>query len=183
MLKSFEEIEYPEDYQYASTKADYKPLRFYVDHLPRSVSLDIFLGYFSTSSLKLLSAEFANFIADGGYVRIIMNHFISDSDRGLFDSDCEGEILLFDEIVRNPATLRNVIENGGKHFFNCLKYLMRNGQLQIISVKYRGVEQSHVKKMILFDGKEYISTSGSVNFTASGLVRNSENLIVTAPWN
>jgi superfamily II DNA or RNA helicase len=37
--------------------------------------------------------------------------------------------------------------------------------------------------MILFDGIDYISTSGSVNFTASGLARNSENLVVAAPWN
>lgn len=184
MQKSFDDIEYPFDYQYSSSKENFKPLRFYIDHLPRAISIDIFLGYFSTSSLQLLSVEFAQFIADGGVVRIIMNHFLSPQDKELFlDTDDEQNFVLFEEISANAQLLRKIIAEGGGHFFNCLKYLIKIKRIIIFSVKYKGTEQTHVKKMILYDGTTHISTTGSVNFTASGLIRNSENLIVSAPWN
>jgi len=184
MQKSFDDIEYPFDYQYSSSKENFKPLRFYIDHLPRATSIDIFLGYFSTSSLQLLSVEFAQFIADGGVVRIIMNHFLSPQDKDLFlDAKDELNFVLFEEASSNAQLFRKIITEGGSHFFNCLKYLIKIERIQIVSVKYKGTEQTHVKKMILYDGKTHVSSTGSVNFTASGLVRNSENLIVSAPWN
>ena len=37
--------------------------------------------------------------------------------------------------------------------------------------------------MILFDGKDYILTEGSINFTLPALLKNSESFQVEAPWN
>ena len=37
--------------------------------------------------------------------------------------------------------------------------------------------------MILFDGKEHISTEGSINFTLPALLKNSESFQVETPWN
>ena len=180
----FHEIIYPPDYQYSSSREEFKPLKFYVDHFPNALSIDIFLGYFSTSSLQLLSVEFAQFIANGGVVRIIMNHFLSPNDLELFKDNNDDDIVLnFEDISSNSSLLRKIIEEGGSHFFNCLRYLIKSNRIKIVAVKYKGTEQTHVKKMVLFDGKNHISTTGSLNFTASGLMRNSENLIVSAPWN
>jgi hypothetical protein len=113
-----------------------------------------------------------------------MNHFLSPQDKDLFiDAKDELNFVLFEEISSNAQLFRKIITEGGSHFFNCLKYLIKIERIQIVSVKYKGTEQTHVKKMILYDGKTHVSSTGSVNFTASGLVRNSENLIVSAPWN
>ena len=37
--------------------------------------------------------------------------------------------------------------------------------------------------MILYDGKDYISTEGSINFTLPALIKNSESFQVETPWN
>ena len=36
--------------------------------------------------------------------------------------------------------------------------------------------------MVLYDGHDYISTDGSINFTLSALTKNSESFEVNAPW-
>src|SRR5690606_4634807 len=71
----------------------------------------------------------------------------------------------------------------GLHFFDCLKYLLKMGRLEILPVKFNEVNLAHCKSMILFDGEDYIITDGSINFTLSALLKNSESFQVEAPWN
>ena len=54
--------------------------------------------------------------------------------------------------------------------------------VKILPVKFNDVDLAHCKTMTLFDGKDYITTDGSINFTLNALTKNSESFEVNAPW-
>lgn len=180
--KTFREIEFPPTYKYSSD-GDFIPLEFYLDVFPVAKKIDLLLGYFSSNAFKVLAAGFAEFIAGGGSMRIVTNHVLTARDKlNLLESnllDDEDRIInLFEDVEE----LKNVISEYGQHFFDCLKYLKHNGRLEIVPVKFNDVDLAHCKKMILFDGENYISTDGSINFTLSALTKNSESFELNAPW-
>lgn len=180
--KKFKDIKFPPTYKYSSD-SDYIPLEFYLEVFPVAERIDLLLGYFSTNAFKVLATGFAQFIHNGGSLRIVTNHILSQTDKeNLFGSgeidDDDLVINIFEDIEKLTLT----ISEHGQHFFDCLKYLKSKGRLQIVPVKFNGVDLAHCKKMILFDGEDYISTDGSINFTLSALTKNSESFEVNAPW-
>ena len=74
MEKNFKQILYPEDLEYASD-GDRLPIEFYLDVLPASKEVYLKLGYFSSSAIQTLSYGFAQFIHNGGRIKIISNHY------------------------------------------------------------------------------------------------------------
>lgn len=180
--KRFKDIKFPETYKYSSD-SEHIPLEFYLDVFPVAEKVDLLLGYFSTNAFKVLASGFAQFIYNGGTLRIVTNHILSQTDKenllGSNEIDDDDVVInLFEDIDKLTST----ISEHGQHFFDCLKYLKSKGRLQIVPVKFNGVDLAHCKKMILFDGEDYISTDGSINFTLSALTRNSESFEVNAPW-
>lgn len=182
MAKSFRDISFPATYKYSSD-SEHIPLEFYEEAFPLAKNIDLLLGYFSSNAIKVLSKSFAEFIYNGGSIRIITNHVYSLKDReNLFQNDkIEDEdsiIDIFDDIEK----LEFELSDYGKHFFDCLKYLQKENRLKILPVKFNQVDLAHCKKMILFDGSDYISTDGSINFTLSAITKNMESFEVNAPW-
>jgi hypothetical protein len=182
-IKKFRDIKFPETYKYSSD-SDHIPLEFYLEVFPIAQKVDLLLGYFSTNAFKILGASFAQFIHNGGSMRIVTNHILSYQDKeNLLDKSLEYDdedivINIFSDIDK----LTKTINEFGQHFFDCLKYLKKNGRLEIVPVKFNGVDLAHCKRMILFDGEDFISTDGSINFTLSALTKNSESFEVNAPW-
>ena len=181
--KKFKEVDFPPTYKYSSD-SDYIPLEFYEETFPISTNIDLLLGYFSSNAIKVLSRSFAEFIYNGGKMRLITNHVYSFSDYEnlLNDISFKDE----DKIINIFSDLSEIEKNlsfEGKHFFDCLKYLLKNEKLEIVPVKFNNVELAHCKKMILFDGVDYILTEGSINFTLPALLKNSESFQVETPWN
>ncbi|WP_038005199.1 DEAD/DEAH box helicase family protein [Tenacibaculum sp. 47A_GOM-205m] len=179
---TFKDISFPCTYKYSSD-SDNIPLEFYEDTFPISKTIDLLLGYFSSNAIKVLSKSFAEFIYNGGKMRLVTNHFYSNSDYNhlLNNTKINNEdkiINIFEDIVE----LEKNLSQEGQHFFDCLKYLLNNKRLELIPVKFNKFDLAHCKKMILFDGNDYISTDGSINFTLSALIKNSESLQVDAPW-
>lgn len=179
----FKEIIFPPTYKYSSD-SDFIPLEFYEDCFPISKSIDLLLGYFSSNAIKVLSKSFAEFIYNGGKMRLITNHVYSKSDYEnlILDSNLKNEdkvINIFNDLIKIEENL----SSEGKHFFDCLKYLLNQGRLEIIPVKFNNFDLAHCKKMILFDGEDYIVTEGSINFTLPALLKNSESFQVETPWN
>lgn len=183
MTKSFRDINFPSTYKYSSD-SEHIPLEFYTEVFPISKRIDLLLGYFSSNAIKVLSKSFAEFIYSGGKMRLITNHIYSLSDY---------ENLIKDVTLKNEDKIINIftdiseIEKNlgfeGRHFFDCLKYLLKKNKLKIIPVKFNGVDLAHSKKMILYDGVDYIVTEGSINFTLPALLKNSESFHVETPWN
>jgi superfamily II DNA or RNA helicase len=177
-----ENVNFPTTYKYSSD-SDNIPLQFYEDAFPIAKKIDLLLGYFSSNAIKVLSKSFAEFIYNGGKMRLIINHFLNEDDfDNLIDNtkiNNEDKII---DIFSNLEELEKNLSKEGVHFFDCLKFLLKDKRLEIIPVKFNGFDLAHCKKMILYDGIDYISTDGSINFTLSALIKNSESFQVDAPW-
>jgi len=182
MGDSFRNINFPATYKYSSD-SEHIPLEFYNDTFPVAKKIDLFLGYFSSNAIKVLSKSFAEFVVNGGEMRIITNHVYSLKDKeNLIDqSSLENEDKIID-IFNDLEKLEFELSDYGQHFFDCLKYLQKEKRLIIQPVKFNNVDLAHCKKMILYDGYDYISTDGSINFTLSALTKNSESFEVNVPW-
>lgn len=182
MILKFKDIPFPKIYKYASD-SEHIPLEFYEFAFPVAKTIDILLGYFSTNSIKFLSESFAEFIFNGGQMRIITNHQLNFKDKfHLFeDTSLQNEDRVVD-IFKNVDHLVSELGENGQHFFDCLKFLLKKNLLKIVPVKFNKVNLSHCKEMILYDGDNYISINGSINFTLSALIKNSESFEVNVPW-
>ncbi len=182
-MTKFKEIAFPPTYKYSSD-SDYIPLEFYENTFPIAKKIDLLLGYFSSNAIKVLSKSFAEFIYNGGSLRLITNHIYSlkDYENLLLDTNLNNEDKIID-IFSDITELEKNLSSEGQHFFDCLKYLQKNNRLKLLPVKFNKVDLAHCKKMMLFDGQDYISTEGSINFTLPALLKNSESFQVETPWN
>ena len=181
-MTKFKELNFPATYKYSSDSENI-PLEFYNETFPVAKKIDLFLGYFSSNAIKILSKSFAEFVVNGGEMRIITNHVYSLKDKeNLIDQNSiENEDKIID-IFNDLEKLEFELSDYGQHFFDCLKYLQKKKRLIIQPVKFNNVDLAHCKKMILYDGTDYISTDGSINFTLSALTKNSESFEVNVPW-
>lgn len=182
MINTFKKINFPSTYKYSSD-SEHIPLEFYNETFPIAKKIDLFLGYFSSNAIKVLSQSFAEFVVNGGEMRIITNHVYSLKDKeNLIDtSSISNEDKIID-IFSDLEKLEFELSDYGQHFFDCLKYLQKEKRLIIQPVKFNNVDLAHCKIMILNDGENSISTDGSINFTLSALTKNSESFEVNVPW-
>jgi len=182
LITKFREINFPSKYKYSSDSENI-PLEFYNDTFPVAKKIDLFLGYFSSNAIKVLSKSFAEFVVNGGEMRIITNHVFSLKDKeNLIDYNTLKDEDKIIDIFNDLEKLEFELSDYGQHFFDCLKYLQKHKRLIIQPVKFNNVDLAHCKRMVLYDGFEYISTDGSINFTLSALTKNSESFEVNAPW-
>jgi superfamily II DNA or RNA helicase len=183
MNKYFKDLSYPKNFKYSSDSNNI-PLEFYEETFPISKNIDLLLGYFSSNAIKVLSKSLAEFLYTGGNMRIITNHVYSlvDYENLILNPQVKDEDKMID-IFKNLSEIEKNLSQEGLHFFDCLKYLLKLNRLQILPVKFNDIDLAHCKTMTLYDGKDYITTEGSINFTLSALLKNSESFQVEAPWN
>jgi superfamily II DNA or RNA helicase len=182
MLNSFK---YPDTLEYSSD-GKHLPIEFFMLTIPSCKKIDLKLGYFSSNAIRTLAFGFAQFIHNGGNLRIITNHYLSIKDKLLISDDKTNSLVEEDEIkylVENDLEgLAKILESGDQHFFNCLKYLLKNGRLEIIPVKLKPDKLAHFKQGIFDDGASQVYFNGSCNFTYRGLVDNGESLSIARSW-
>jgi phosphatidylserine/phosphatidylglycerophosphate/cardiolipin synthase-like enzyme len=178
------QIKYPEILEYSSD-GNNLPIEFFMLTIPECKRIDLKLGYFSSNAIRTLAYGFAQFIHNGGTLRIITNHLLSVKDKLLiseednhFASDEEIKYLVDNDL----EALAKILENGDQHFFDCLKYLLKLNRLQIIPVKLKPNRLAHFKQGIFDDGTNQVYFNGSCNFTYRGLVDNGESLTVARSW-
>lgn len=179
MIANFKDLEksFPPSREYSSS-SNHLPLTFFDSIFPISKTIDIWLGYFTTNSFRILSLPIAEFIHNGGKLRIIACHHINSSDyKLLFENDKEKFIDVYDSVDK----IKSSLDSEGQHFFDCLKFLIKEGKLEIKLVKFKD-RISHDKKMLFYDGTNYISTIGSLNFTLPGIIWNGESFRVIVDW-
>ena len=180
---SFTKINFPDSFEYRSD-SEHIPLEFYNAVFPVAKTVDLFLGYFNTGAFRVLSESFAEFIYNGGSMRMITNHCYTklDYDNLIAEPELDdyGEVS---KLIKDLRQLKNSLDEYGQLFFDCLKYLIKQKRLQIQPVSFGRQSLSHSKKMLFYDGEDYILTQGSMNFTLAGIVKNSESFQVEVPWN
>lgn len=181
-MVNFDELEIEQIRKFAADRK-HKPLELYRTFLPYSKKFCLKLGYFSTNAIFPIATSMASFIAGGGEMSVVINHILRKKDKDvLIDDHIENEFLIKSSL-RDERELAELIKIGSKHFFSCLKFLRKNGQLTIQPVKTNFGEMSHYKEGIFIDSTgNKVSFNGSCNFTYQGLVENGESITALYSW-
>ncbi len=178
----FREIDFPQSSQYSSD-SNRIPLEFYETAIPKAQTMDMVLGYFSSNAIRTLCMGFAEFIYNGGSLRIVTNHELTEIDKEnlLVNTNIDNHDSVIN-IFSSLELLRNELGPFGQHFFDCLKYLISQNRMLLQPVMHKPIAMSHYKKIILFDGSDYLYVHGSANFTSSGIIKNGESFTVDKSW-
>lgn len=179
MLKN---VSWSEDRSYR-TGSENEPFEFYLQGLNNSTSIDLLLGYFSSAAINVLSLGFAKFIHNGGVMRIVVNNILSEEDKEAIKlgQNSTPENAPLD--LRDIRQLKNTLDDYGKHFFQCLAYLISQERIQIKVVTPKGRKGIvHYKSGIFSDGSDVVGFKASCNFTAFGLLENLEELDAFLSW-
>lgn len=169
------EVDWAEDGTYRPDEYN-SPEKFFNDCLENSTEFDLQLGYFSSATISVLADGFASFIANGGKMRLVINHIVSDEDKEAISKGVHGGVIdCFD--LQNFEELRKTFDEYQQQFFDCLSFLIYNKRIDIRIIKPRNKKGiSHTKSGQFRDGDSVTSFTGSANFTISGLFNNLEEI-------
>jgi len=112
-------------------------------------------------------------------MRMITNHLYSIKDKEALIKGSTTPTSHFDFSITNFSKIKDSLDEHGRHFFNCLAWLIAEGRIEIKVVKpklSRGI--AHYKSGVFDDGATKIKFDGSCNFTAYGLLENLENITI-----
>lgn len=181
-MGNLRDIEWPKSRRYKSG-TEWEPAGFFSDGLLEASRFDLMLGFFSSTAINVLSDGFAAFIANGGRMRMIINDILSIEDWNAFHvaEDDNANIPYFD--LSDIQNLRLVLSKRGKHFFECLSWMIRNNRIEIkIVVPQSGIGIAHTKCGLFSDGTNRVAFEGSCNFSRTALLQNNESLSVFCSW-
>lgn len=179
MLK---EVNWSEDRSYR-TGSESEPVQFYMEGLCHSKNFDLLLGYFSSAAINVLSLGFASFLYSGGKVRMVVNNILSQEDRDAIKAGQEGNVQNTTIDLSDIKQLKRTLDEYGKHFFECLAWLIANERIQIKIIRPKsGKGIAHYKSGVFSDGKDSVGFKASCNFTAYGLLENLEELDAFLSW-
>lgn len=179
MLQGFKDLNFPADYEYSSDGKNL-PIEFYLTVFPIAKTIDLKLGYFSSNAIKLLAYGFARFLYNGGKLRIITNHYLYNADKELLDNKPFDNTILD---LSNLEELKESLTKNDEHFFDCLKFLINKGRLEIVPVMLKPGNMAHYKQGVFTDFfGDKIFADGSCNFTGAGLIENGESISIFRSW-
>jgi superfamily II DNA or RNA helicase len=176
------EVEWSEDRSYRSGSEN-EAVQFYLDGLCNSANFDLLLGYFSSAAINVLSLGFASFLYTGGTMRMVINNVLSQEDKDAIKTGLDREMPINALDLSDIKKLKSSLNEYGKHFFECLSWLIGNDKIQIkIIGPKNGKGIAHYKSGVFFDGTDYVGFKASCNFTAYGLLENLEELESFLSW-
>ena len=176
------DIDFPKSGEYR-TGTENEPISFYMEGLLESTHLDLLLGYFSSSAISILSLGFAKFLSNHGKVRLIINHILSEKDKGAILKGTQSLDNEYSLLMEDFNRLKESLDSYGEHFFKCIAWLISTDRIQIKAIKpKKGKGISHYKSGVFTDGVNEVKFKGSCNFTASGLLENLEELDLKFSW-
>lgn len=169
------EVDWADDGTYRPGEYN-SPEKFFNDCLENSKEFDLQLGYFSSATISVLADGFASFISNGGRMRLVINHIVSEEDKEAINKGLHGGIInCFD--LTNFETLRQTFDEYQQQFFECLAFLIYDKRIDIRIIKPRNKKGiAHTKSGQFRDGDSVTSFTGSANFTISGLFNNLEEI-------
>lgn len=157
-----------------------EPKEFFSEALIESKYFDLGLGFFSSSAIRCLAYGFAIFIANGGRMRIIINHILSDKDKQAIELGQQKLAIDFEErVIANIDKLNEVLSRENEHFFKCLSYLISINRIEFVATVSTKGGLGHDKYGIFTDESgNKVAFIGSANFSLSALELNGETITV-----
>ena len=169
------EVDWAEDGTYRPGEFN-SPEKFFNDCLENSKEFDLQLGYFSSATISILADGFATFISNGGKMRLVINHIVSEEDKEAISKGIYGGVIdCFD--LADFEKLHETFDAYQQQFFDCLAFLIYDKRIEIRIIKPRNKKGiSHTKCGQFRDGDSVTSFTGSANFTINGLFNNLEEI-------
>lgn len=172
-------------FKHSYTSGYDEPKDFFTEALIESCNFDLGLGFFSSSGIRSLSYGFALFIANGGKMRVVMNHILSKEDKEVIEN---GQKHLIEDFENNIlCDIKKLIETLSKEdeqFFRCLSYLISVDRIKFVATVSTKGGLGHDKYGIFKDEKgNKVAFIGSANFSQSALELNGETITVFASPN
>lgn len=160
------------------------PKEFFTEALIESKSFDLGLGFFSTSGIRCLAYGFALFIANGGRMRVVINHILSEQDKLAIERGQSGVIDSFeDKILNNVTQLCSTLSRQDEQFFNCFSYLISVDRIEFVATVSTQGGLGHDKYGVFTDDRgNKVAFSGSANFSQTAMELNSETITVFTSW-
>lgn len=161
-----------------------EPKEFFTEALIESSAFDLGLGFFSSSGIRSLAYGFALFIANGGKMRVIINHILSKEDKQAIENGQKHLIEDFEcRVLSDIDKLTKTLSKEDEHFFRCLSYLISIDRIEFIATISTKGGLGHDKYGVFTDEKGCkVAFIGSANFSQSALELNGETITVfTSP--
>ena len=171
-------------FKHSYTSGYDEPKYFFTEALIESCNFDLGLGFFSSSGIRSLSYGFALFIANGGKIRVVMNHILSKEDKEVIENGQKHLIEDFeDNILCDIKKLIETLSKEDEQFFRCLSYLISVDRIKFVATVSTKGGLGHDKYGIFKDEKgNKVAFIGSANFSQSALELNGETITVfTSP--
>ena len=167
-----------------SSGLQHGPKEFFTEALIESKSFDLGLGFFSTSGIRCLAYGFALFIANGGRMRVVINHILSEQDKMAIERGQSGVIDSFeDKILNNVTQLCSTLSRQDEQFFNCFSYLISVDRIEFVATVSTQGGLGHDKYGVFTDERgNKVAFSGSANFSQTAMELNSETITVFTSW-
>lgn len=161
-----------------------EPKEFFTEALIESSTFDLGLGFFSSSGIRSLAYGFALFIANGGKMRVVINHILSKEDKEAIENGQKHLVKDFENrILSDIQKLTKTLSKEDEHFFHCLSYLISINRIEFIATISTKGGLGHDKYGIFTDDEgNKVVFIGSANFSHSALELNGETITVfTSP--
>lgn len=161
-----------------------EPKEFFTEALIESSTFDLGLGFFSSSGIRSLAYGFALFIANGGKMRVVINHILSKEDKEAIENGQKHLVKDFENrILSDIQKLTKTLSKEDEHFFHCLSYLISINRIEFIATISTKGGLGHDKYGIFTDDEgNKVAFIGSANFSHSALELNGETITVfTSP--
>ena len=180
MLKN--DVKWPNSRRYKS-HGEWEPIGFFSDCLCNATRFDLKLGFFSSSAINILSDGFATFLYNGGRMRLIINDILSEQDKyALLQAKNEHYIIPALPLT-DLVSLKEILSERGRHFFDCIAWLIKNERIQIKIRSPKGSNGiSHTKCGLFADATNKVAFDGSCNFSRTALIENCESITAFCDW-
>ena len=147
--------------------------------LMTTVSLDVMMGYFSSSSFAEIAPGLATFLRNTkAPLRMVISPFLTDDDFDALIQDDDrlaslAQKILIDDVPGEDALVRHTLE--------CLAWLITQKRLILkFAVMRRAL--FHPKVWLFADSVNRAALHGSTNLTKTALSRNWEQLTLSRDW-
>ena len=175
------------DFEPVYASGEHEPAEFFLDALVNSNTLDLGLGYFSSSGFRALAIGFAYFIKQGGKMRMFINHMLSEEDKQAIQDGQNAKVTdrIEEAWCDDLLSLKETLSKKDLHFFRCLSWLIASDRLEIKATIPKRNQQGIVhQKFGLFQDRSgnQLAFNGSVNFSANALFNNVESLSCDFSW-
>ncbi len=180
MLKN--DVKWPNSRRYKS-HGEWEPIGFFSDCLCNATRFDLKLGFFSSSAINILSDGFATFLYNGGRMRLIINDILSEQDKYALLQAKNAHYIIPALPLTDLVSLKEILSERGRHFFDCIAWLIKNERIQIKIISPKGSNGiSHTKCGLFADATNKVAFDGSCNFSRTALIENCESITAFCDW-